>query len=185
MLQVHRPSIFPLQLLSSTGDSGGPLIVHKRSRFIQVSGPLSSPLARCPGVTKRKPAVHGWKRGLEKGAGKGGRTGPTSSDSYVLNWSVNAKCLAYVHHRRQGELGSQCTSLGQLGSFLGLLVCQVTHGIPLSTQVGVISWGVVDVCRDQRRQQLVPSYARDFHINLFQVLPWLKDKLKDEDLGFL
>jgi component factor B len=49
----------------------------------------------------------------------------------------------------------------------------------------VISWGVVDVCRDQRRQQLVPSYARDFHINLFQVLPWLKDKLKDEDLGFL
>lgn len=86
MLQVHRPSIFPLQLLSSTGDSGGPLIVHKRSRFIQV---------------------------------------------------------------------------------------------------GVISWGVVDVCRDQRRQQLVPSYARDFHINLFQVLPWLKDKLKDEDLGFL
>lgn len=149
MLQVHRPSIFPLQLLSSTGDSGGPLIVHKRSRFIQVSGPLSSPLGRCPGVTKRKPAVHGWKRGLEKGAGKGGRTGPTSSDSYVLNWSVNAKCLAYVHHRRQGELGSQCTSLGQLGSFLGLLVCQVTHGIPLSTQVGVISWGVVDVCRPE------------------------------------
>ncbi|KAM5287245.1 complement factor B isoform 3-T3 [Hipposideros larvatus] len=52
-------------------------------------------------------------------------------------------------------------------------------------QVGVISWGVVDVCRDQRRRQQVPAHARDFHINLFQVLPWLKDKLHDEDLGFL
>ncbi|KAF6364219.1 complement factor B [Rhinolophus ferrumequinum] len=52
-------------------------------------------------------------------------------------------------------------------------------------QVGVISWGVVDVCRDQRRQQYVPAHARDFHINLFQVLPWLKDKLQHEDLDFL
>ncbi|XP_007527448.1 complement factor B [Erinaceus europaeus] len=49
-------------------------------------------------------------------------------------------------------------------------------------QVGVISWGVVDVCKGQK---LAPAYARDFHINLFQVLPWLKEKLKDEDLGFL
>ncbi|EDL26743.1 complement factor B, isoform CRA_f [Mus musculus] len=61
----------------------------------------------------------------------------------------------------------------------------IVHKRSRFIQVGVISWGVVDVCRDQRRQQLVPSYARDFHINLFQVLPWLKDKLKDEDLGFL
>ncbi|KAI5939246.1 complement factor B [Manis javanica] len=52
-------------------------------------------------------------------------------------------------------------------------------------QVGVISWGVVDVCKDQRRLQQVPAYARDFHINLFQVLPWLKEKLQEEDLGFL
>ncbi|XP_004598821.1 complement factor B [Ochotona princeps] len=52
-------------------------------------------------------------------------------------------------------------------------------------QVGVISWGVVDVCKGQKRYKQVPAHARDFHINLFQVLPWLKDKLKDEDLGFL
>lgn len=52
-------------------------------------------------------------------------------------------------------------------------------------QVGVISWGVVDVCKDQKRRLQAPAHARDFHINLFQVLPWLKDKLKDEDLGFL
>ncbi|XP_077911667.1 complement factor B isoform X3 [Halichoerus grypus] len=52
-------------------------------------------------------------------------------------------------------------------------------------QVGVISWGVVDVCKDQRRWQQVPAHARDFHINLFQVRPWLKDKLKDEGLDFL
>ncbi|XP_006736294.1 complement factor B [Leptonychotes weddellii] len=52
-------------------------------------------------------------------------------------------------------------------------------------QVGVISWGVMDVCKDQRRWQQVPVHARDFHINLFQVLPWLKNKLKDEGLDFL
>ncbi|XP_037375329.1 complement factor B [Talpa occidentalis] len=52
-------------------------------------------------------------------------------------------------------------------------------------QVGVISWGVVDICKDQSRKQQVPAHARDFHINLFQVLPWLKEKLRDEDLGFL
>ncbi|KAM7135057.1 complement factor B [Molossus nigricans] len=51
-------------------------------------------------------------------------------------------------------------------------------------QVGVISWGVVDVCKNGLKHQ-TPAHARDFHINLFQVLPWLKDKLQDEDLGFL
>ncbi|XP_066118082.1 complement factor B [Saccopteryx bilineata] len=51
-------------------------------------------------------------------------------------------------------------------------------------QVGVISWGVVDLCKDPKRKPQVPPYARDFHINLFQVLPWLKDKLQDE-LDFL
>ena len=53
---------------------------------------------------------------------------------------------------------------------------------PRPLQVGVISWGVVDICK---RQQQAPSYARDFHIILYKVLPWLKEKLKDEDLGFL
>lgn len=67
----------------------------------------------------------------------------------------------------------------------GIMKCQVTQGTPSSTQVGVISWGVVDVCKDQRRKKLAPAHARDFHVNLFQVLPWLKEKLKDEDLGFL
>lgn len=52
-------------------------------------------------------------------------------------------------------------------------------------QVGVISWGVVDVCKNKRLQDSSPAHARDFHVNLFTVLPWLKEKLKDEDLGFL
>lgn len=52
-------------------------------------------------------------------------------------------------------------------------------------QVGVISWGVVDVCKNKRLQDSSPAYARDFHVNLFTVLPWLKEKLKDEDVGFL
>lgn len=61
-------------------------------------------------------------------------------------------------------------------------------------QVGVISWGVVDVCKNQglpscemkediRRQ--LPNHARDFHTNIFKVLPWLKEKMRDEGLDFL
>ncbi|XP_077017496.1 complement factor B [Tamandua tetradactyla] len=61
----------------------------------------------------------------------------------------------------------------------------IVHKRSRFIQVGVISWGVVDVCKNQRRQQLVPAHARDFHINLFEVLPWLKEKLEEEDLGFL
>ncbi|XP_068779931.1 lysosomal thioesterase PPT2 [Struthio camelus] len=48
-------------------------------------------------------------------------------------------------------------------------------------QVGVISWGVLDACR----QPQAPPHARDFHVNLFEVLPWLRQQLRDEDLGFL
>nr|XP_028573449.1 complement factor B [Podarcis muralis] len=61
-------------------------------------------------------------------------------------------------------------------------------------QVGVISWGVVDVCRNRKlpvcetgrnRHEGSPAYARDFHINLFKILPWLKEELRDEGLDFL
>uniref|UniRef100_A0A8C3XZF1 Complement factor B n=1 Tax=Catharus ustulatus TaxID=91951 RepID=A0A8C3XZF1_CATUS len=48
-------------------------------------------------------------------------------------------------------------------------------------QVGVVSWGVLPVCRQRR----APAFARDFHVNLFEVLPWLRERLRDEDLGFL
>ncbi|XP_078422705.1 complement factor B-like [Cetorhinus maximus] len=40
-------------------------------------------------------------------------------------------------------------------------------------QVGVVSWGVKNVCSESR----LPTYARDFHINLFKVLGWLKQHL--------
>ncbi|KAM9119821.1 complement factor B [Pangshura tecta] len=50
-------------------------------------------------------------------------------------------------------------------------------------QVGVISWGVFDVCKAPKRK--APPYARDFHLNLFTVLPWLRNKLADEELGFI
>ncbi|XP_074839320.1 complement factor B, partial [Carettochelys insculpta] len=50
-------------------------------------------------------------------------------------------------------------------------------------QVGVISWGVVDVCKDPQQQS--PPYARDFHLNLFTVLPWLRKELAKEELGFM
>ncbi|XP_038624473.1 complement factor B [Tachyglossus aculeatus] len=50
-------------------------------------------------------------------------------------------------------------------------------------QVGVISWGVIDVCKEKGKP--IPSFARDFHFNLFSVIPWLKKILKEEDLGFL
>ncbi|XP_064557711.1 complement factor B-like, partial [Zonotrichia leucophrys gambelii] len=48
-------------------------------------------------------------------------------------------------------------------------------------QVGVVSWGVVPACELRR----APGHARDFHINVFEVLPWLRERLRHEDLGFL
>uniref|UniRef100_A0A8C6VHH7 Complement factor B n=1 Tax=Naja naja TaxID=35670 RepID=A0A8C6VHH7_NAJNA len=55
-------------------------------------------------------------------------------------------------------------------------------------QVGVISWGVTDVCgrhiaaceEPEKFQRRSPSYARDYHLNLFKVIPWLKEQLADE-----
>uniref|UniRef100_UPI00398EBB74 superkiller complex protein 2-like n=1 Tax=Pristiophorus japonicus TaxID=55135 RepID=UPI00398EBB74 len=40
-------------------------------------------------------------------------------------------------------------------------------------QVGVVSWGVVNRCDDYR----LPTHARDFHVNLFKVMDWLKQHL--------
>ncbi|XP_070593746.1 complement factor B-like [Erythrolamprus reginae] len=59
-------------------------------------------------------------------------------------------------------------------------------------QVGVISWGVVDVCgkrvvpcENPNRLKARESYARDYHLNLFKVIPWLKEQLVDEGLEFI
>ncbi|XP_077186998.1 complement factor B [Paroedura picta] len=61
-------------------------------------------------------------------------------------------------------------------------------------QVGVISWGVVDVCKnkapsycDQSRDifEHAPDHARDFHINIFKILPWLRLELHEEGLDFI
>lgn len=50
-------------------------------------------------------------------------------------------------------------------------------------QVGVLSWGITDVCQQIGRKR-VPPHARDFHIDLFQILPWLKQHL-GKDVQFL
>ncbi|XP_072406218.1 complement factor B-like [Chiloscyllium punctatum] len=42
-------------------------------------------------------------------------------------------------------------------------------------QVGIVSWGVVNLCE----QSYLPDHARDFHINLFKVMDWLKQHLGD------
>ncbi|XP_060549344.1 uncharacterized protein LOC117667888 [Pantherophis guttatus] len=59
-------------------------------------------------------------------------------------------------------------------------------------QVGVISWGVVDVCghhgticEEPDKSKKRTSYSRDFHLNLFRVIPWLKQQLADEGLEFI
>ncbi|XP_030053181.1 complement factor B isoform X1 [Microcaecilia unicolor] len=51
-------------------------------------------------------------------------------------------------------------------------------------QVAVISWGVYDLCKGGERHGQSPPFARDFHLNLFQVLPFLREHLKEE-LKFL
>ncbi|XP_038673416.1 complement factor B-like [Scyliorhinus canicula] len=58
--------------------------------------------------------------------------------------------------------------------------CKGDSGGPLyiqklyrNIQVGVVSWGVKNLCSVER----LPREARDFHINLFEVLGWLKQHL--------
>ncbi|XP_060901605.1 complement C2-like [Labrus mixtus] len=53
-------------------------------------------------------------------------------------------------------------------------------------QVGVVSWGTTDICNNlnpalrRYRSDKPPPDARDFHIDLFKIMPWLKRHLKDE-----
>lgn len=50
-------------------------------------------------------------------------------------------------------------------------------------QVGVISWGIIDVCEQsvvRKYHGRMPPDARDFHIDLFKILPWLKQHLGEE-----
>ncbi|XP_069602505.1 complement factor B-like [Ranitomeya imitator] len=52
-------------------------------------------------------------------------------------------------------------------------------------QVGIISWGTIISCNGPKRnREPVPALSRDFHADIFKLLPWLKEKLK-EDLTFL
>ncbi|XP_062903949.1 complement factor B-like [Mobula hypostoma] len=58
--------------------------------------------------------------------------------------------------------------------------CKGDSGGPLSVrkvyryiQVGIVSWGVKDVCLDFRP----PADARDFHLNVFRVVDWLREHL--------
>ncbi|MBN3295693.1 CFAB factor, partial [Amia calva] len=48
-------------------------------------------------------------------------------------------------------------------------------------QVAVVSWGTRNVCS---KRDSPPKDARDFHINIFSVLPWLRQHL-DTELTFL
>ncbi|XP_073497940.1 complement factor B-like [Phyllobates terribilis] len=48
-------------------------------------------------------------------------------------------------------------------------------------QVGVISWGTVNSCTGQKRNPgPVLALSRDFHTDLFKMMDWLKEELKDE-----
>ncbi|CAK6974955.1 complement C2 [Scomber scombrus] len=49
-------------------------------------------------------------------------------------------------------------------------------------QVGVVSWGTTNVCEPRGRYSPdnPPPDARDFHIDLFEILPWLKQHLGEE-----
>lgn len=61
-----------------------------------------------------------------------------------------------------------------------IVSCKGDSGGPLSVgklyryiQVGVVSWGVKDVCMDDRPH----ADARDFHLNVFRVVDWLREQL--------
>lgn len=67
--------------------------------------------------------------------------------------------------------------------------------------MAVLSWGTVDMCdnthkngkkkkknrnhdNDEEEDEVQPPDARDFHIDLFKILPWLKKHL-GEQIQFL
>lgn len=55
------------------------------------------------------------------------------------------------------------------------------------SKVGVLSWGILDACdlpnygsaRGSYSNRPLPD-ARDFHIDLFKIMPWLKKHLGEE-----
>ncbi|XP_059187931.1 complement C2 [Centropristis striata] len=47
-------------------------------------------------------------------------------------------------------------------------------------QVGVVSWGTTHVCDQGGSRVTPPADARDFHIDLFKIMPWLKKHLGEE-----
>ncbi|KAM9499320.1 complement factor B-like isoform 1-T1 [Salvelinus alpinus] len=53
-------------------------------------------------------------------------------------------------------------------------------------QVGLISWGTKNLCTDGNNgvQQQSDDDSRDFHINLFKVVPFLKKHLGDDTQGY-
>ncbi|KAI4901371.1 hypothetical protein NFI96_014155, partial [Prochilodus magdalenae] len=52
-------------------------------------------------------------------------------------------------------------------------------------QVGVVSWGTTLVCDStSKSSSAIPEDARDFHIDVFSIMPWLKEHLGKE-LDFL
>lgn len=74
------------------------------------------------------------------------------------------------------------------------LQCHQQHNefSPSHPQVAVISWGTVDMCdqgkkskkkkKNQDGDEVPPPDARDFHIDLFKILPWLKQHLGEQIL---
>ncbi|KAM4741959.1 complement C2 [Anableps anableps] len=49
-------------------------------------------------------------------------------------------------------------------------------------QVGVLSWGTINVCARPSSNSRPPPEARDFHIDVFKIIPWLKEHLGKEIL---
>ncbi|XP_069800316.1 complement factor B-like [Dendropsophus ebraccatus] len=47
-------------------------------------------------------------------------------------------------------------------------------------QVGVLSFGTYNPCDKPVRKTTYPEYARDFYVNVLEVLPWLHKHLKEE-----
>uniref|UniRef100_A0AAR2JLN0 C3/C5 convertase n=1 Tax=Pygocentrus nattereri TaxID=42514 RepID=A0AAR2JLN0_PYGNA len=72
------------------------------------------------------------------------------------------------------------------------LTCKGDSGGPLFLrkgmryfQVGVVSWGTKYVCDSNSKPSSdIPEDARDFHISVFSIIPWLKQHL-GKDLDFL
>ncbi|KAM3848851.1 complement factor B-like isoform 2-T2 [Vipera latastei] len=131
----------------------------------------------------------------------GQKTGLVRRDVLIKNGEKKIDCYVDAEKARQYEnvtnileVNEHFLCTGGTDPQVDPNICSRDAGGPLLIQrrlryiqLGVISWSVVDTCKGDRSLLCgskpvneLSSHARDFHTNIFKILPWLKEQLRTE-----